>query len=456
MQLGAAGEKDAHVTVDPSGEVTLSPPPARVFKGTITYDDTHQPVADARVEIGATLEVPSRCIMNMAGRTDAGGHFRLNPYSGKIFFISVHPPEGTPYLSYQKEIKLSDGQQPPRIEIALPRGVLLRGKITEKSSGQPVARAAVKYEELSRKPYRPDRILPDHSPPHIRGASGADGTYQIAVPPGRGVLFVQGPHNDYIRRTINTWDFNNDRNWTIAERHYVGAYASLDVRPNQESAELNLAIRRGVTVRGRIVGPSNQPVGDVLILSRHFLGANEDTWNGGNVHVRSGQFELHGLDPDASVPFYFLDPKNELGATVDLSGKSAENGPLVVRLQACGRAVARYVTPAGKPKVKYDPGLQILVSPGPFRGDDKRNRREVSSDQDFVANFDREHYWDKPLTDEDGRCTFPALIPGATYRIPLANKLGDWDQRDFTVKPGETLQLPDITVPEPVPVKPKR
>ena len=395
-----------------------------------------------------------RCIMNMAGRTDAEGRFRLNPYSGKIFFISVYPPDGQPYLSYQKEIKLSGGQQPPQIEIALPRGVLLRGKITEKSSGDSVAGAAVKYEEQSRRPYRPDRILPDYSPPYVRGISRDDGTYQIAVPPGRGTLFIQGPRNDYIRRTINTWDFNSDRKWTIALRHYVSAYASLDVKPDHEPVELNFAIQRGLTLRGSIVGLENRPAGDVLILSRHFLGVGEDTWRGGTIRVKDGQFELHGLDPDASVPFYFLDPKNETGAVVEISGKSADNGPLVVHLQPCGKAVARFVDRQGKPKVKYRPALQVLVSPGPFRGDEKRNRKEVSSDQDFVANFDREHYWNGPVTDEEGRCTFPSLIPGATYRIDLMNKLGDWDEKDFSVKSGETRQLSDIVIPGP-PSKPR-
>ncbi len=449
IRLGKAGEKDAHVSESPSGEVTIAPPPARIYEGAITYEDTHRPAANARVEIGSTEEFPSRCIMNMAGRTDAAGRFRLNPNSGKIFFLTVYPPDGEPYLIYEKRIDLADGQQPPKIEIALPRGVLLRGKITEKASGSPVAGAGVKYEELSRPYYRPDRTIPDYTPRDVRGVSRADGTYQIAVPPGSGVLFVQGPHNDYIRQTINTWDFNKKATW--AQRHYAAAYASLDLKPDQKSAEQNIAIRRGATVRGRIVGPDNQPAGDVRILSRHFISVGEDTWGhgGGSVRVKNGQFELHGLDPDVATPFYFLDPKNETGATVEISGRSADAGPLVVHLQPCGRAVARFVTPEGKPKAKYDPLLLILASPGPSFTNDTIKKKAIPADQDFVSNFDREHYWDKPHTDDKGRCTFPALIPGATYRLPVSNEIGQFMmEKDFTVKSGETLQLPDIAVPD--------
>ena len=472
VHVGEANGKDARVTVSPSGEVTISPQPARIFEGTITYDDTHKPVANARVEIGASYD-PMSCIMNMVGQTNAEGRFRLNPWSGKIFFITVCPPDGEPYLTYQKEIKLADGQQPPKIEIALPRGVLLRGKITcenimrgvgaskdteghpvlhgEVTINEPLAGATVTYQELSKSPYRPDRILPDHSPRSVRGVSRADGSYKIAVPPGPGTVFIQGPKNDFIRQTVNTRDFYKtaaDVQRYLVQRHYVAAYATLDLKPNEEPAELNLAIRRGVTVKGTIVGPDNGPPGDVLIVSRHFMGFDDDSWNGGHVTVKNGQFVVHGLDPKVSVPFYFLDPKNETGATIEISGSSGSDEPLVVHLQPCGKAAARFVTPKGGPKAKYCPSLMILISPGPFRGDDKRNRKEVSSDQDFVANFDREHYWTGPLTDADGRCTFIALIPGATYRLPIFNKLGDWDEKDFSVKSGETLQLPEITVKE--------
>jgi beta-lactamase regulating signal transducer with metallopeptidase domain len=445
FQIGEAGEKDpeheGRVKVSSSGEVTLSPPPARIFEGRVTYEDTHQPVANTRVMVGSSFD-PFRCIMNVAAKTDADGRFRVNTYSGKVFFVTACPPDGKPYLRNEKEIKLADGQRPPKVEIALPRAVMLRGKITEKSSGEPVGGAEIKYEELNEPPFRPDRILPDHAAPSLEGRSRSDGAYEMAVPPGRGVLLVQGPQNDYIRQTITTRDF--DKKAVRARRHYVGGFTTLDLKPDQPSAEVDLTLRRGVTLKGRIVGPNDQPPGDVLILSRHFIGAGEDEFRGGHITAKDGQFALHGLDPEKATPFYFLDPKNETGATVEISGKSADAGPLVVRLAPCGKAVARFVNFGGTPKADYQTSLQILVSPGPFKGDDKRSKKEISSDQDYVANFDRDHYWHQPKTDADGRCVFPALIPGATYRLPIFNKLGDWDEKDFTVKSGETLQLPDI------------
>ena len=42
-----------------------------------------------------------------------------------------------------------------------------------------------------------------------------------------------------------------------------------------------------------------------------------------------------------SYPVYLLDPKNRLGATVEISGKQAGGDPVVVRLAPCGSATLR-------------------------------------------------------------------------------------------------------------------
>ena len=58
------------------------------------------------------------------------------------------------------------------------------------------------------------------------------------------------------------------------------------------------------------------------------------------------------------------------------------------------------------------------------------------------------------VTDADGRITLPDLIPGAPYRISDWSTVNVQDKgyqirKDFTVKPGETLDLGDILVEKP-------
>ncbi len=82
-----------------------------------------------------------------------------------------------------------------------------------------------------------------------------------------------------------------------------------------------------------------------------------------------------------------------------------------------------------------------------------RKQAELAADASLVANVDRKHYWNQPDTDAEGRITLISLIPGATYRITdfstVNDKKGVQVRKDFTVKPGETLDLGDIMIAKP-------
>ena len=58
------------------------------------------------------------------------------------------------------------------------------------------------------------------------------------------------------------------------------------------------------------------------------------------------------------------------------------------------------------------------------------------------------------MSDAQGRLTLPVLIPGATYRfidytMAVRGKTGPQLRKEFTVKPGETLDLGDIRIEKP-------
>ena len=152
---------------------------------------------------------------------------------------------------------------------------------------------------------------------------------------------------------------------------YSHAYAALDLKPGMGSQEVNLVLRRGATVEGRVVGPDGQPVRDAWIFSRLILDPSREAaryWTGSyHGKLSNGRFEIHGLAPDAEVPVYFLEPERKLGAVVNLSVKSAAGGPVTVRLEPCGSARAWLVDPDGKPVAKPVRNLSItmVVTPGP-------------------------------------------------------------------------------------------
>jgi hypothetical protein len=410
-------------------EITFSLAPSQVVEGQITYADTRKPVPNARLHVQAGEQLGVH--YGMDGQADEQGRFHMNPFAGENVIVNVFGLEGEPYLGLRKEIDWPKGSVKQTVDLALPRGVLVRGQIEEAGSGKPVASAMVEFHpNRSNNPFARDDVLFERRI-FTGPASGPDGRFDIAVLPGKGHLLLRADSTDFIYTEVasNQVAFGKPG----GHRLYYHALVLLDLKPGADTQEVKVSFRRGAIVRGRLVGPDDKPLGKVLRLSS--LNPRNDHAPRA-VELTGGNFELSGCEPEKTYAAYFLDPQNKLGATLQFSAKEIGNKPLTVRLEPCGSAVARWVDADGKPLAGQRPGLDILVTAGAWRGDvAAREKGALLADGEIVANFDRLNHWDLK-TDAKGQITFPALIPGAMYR--LAGK------KEFKVKSGETLQLGDI------------
>jgi len=280
---------------------------------------------------------------------DDRGRFTANPSPGGYFRLSAHPPAGQPYLVPQVEFAWAKGAVKKLIDVNLPRGVLIRGKVTEAGTGKPLAGASVQY-------------IPARNADHVLGgwqavvASKEDGMYQIVVPPGKGYLFVYGPTADYVLETIGGRMIRDGQPGGV--RHYAHNLIAYEVKAADPPREVNAALRPGKTVKGRLVGPDGQTVENAEIIAVLHFNYFHVMWRGDiTVHARDGIFELHGLDPDKATRVSFLDAEHQWGATLDFSGKQAGE-ELTIRLQPCGQAKARFVGPGGKPVAIHSPYLE--------------------------------------------------------------------------------------------------
>jgi hypothetical protein len=272
--------------------------------------------------------------------------------------------------------------------------------------------------------------------------------------PRPGHLAIQGPSTDYVFQAMSYRLFFEGQ--PGGPRIYSHAFIASDPKEGSADHQVNVVLRRGVTIKGQVIGPDGQPVQDTWLISRVMLGplgGIRQGWRGNNHgHTRDGQFEIHGLDPDAEVSVYFLEPKRKLGATAYFSGKSVSGGPVIVRLQPCATAKARLVDPDGKPVVRFSAPwlISMVVTPGPFASKKARKEGLLLADEARLTAVDPINYDHDPVSDAQGRITFPTLIPGATYRIIdrtlFRGPDGPQHRMDFTVKPGEALDLGDILI----------
>ena len=126
---GAPGPKEVSVTLEP----------AKTFFGRVTYADTGKPVPHARLEVYEHGE--GHGFRPNEFQTDADGRFRVNPSAGDHYEIRAWPPAGQLYLAASKTVDWPKGAIEQSMDLALPRGVVIRGQVVEEGTGHAVAGA---------------------------------------------------------------------------------------------------------------------------------------------------------------------------------------------------------------------------------------------------------------------------------------------------------------------------
>jgi protocatechuate 3,4-dioxygenase beta subunit len=413
--------------------------PAKQVVGRVTYADTGKPVPRALIRLG-NFQNPG----SVLARTDKDGRYRINP-TGESNLIA-QPPAGEPYLGVIQSLPETKGAAQRRLDVRLPRGVLVRGRVTEAGSGKPVARAVVYFmqQDYDNRDYRPGLALGWEYPVW----TDRKGKFQMTVQPGPGTLLAKARTPDYI--PVEIGEVTNFGGLTLphSQRWSAHGVARVNFKPKRSPQTVNFQLRPGVTVTGKVVGPDGKPVRPyVMMITRlntsaahHVHQMTPPDWP-----VEPPGFTLKSCDPDNPYPVIFFDEKNRCGAVVTISGKQ-KGKPLTVKLARCGTAVARFVGADGKPLADYFPWIYLLVSPGPHGYELDKVRKHKGLPADELLALHRQFYeTEKTKTDAKGRFTFPLLIPGATYRI--------WDPRttkvlvrEFTAKPGEKKDLGDIVL----------
>ena len=164
-----------------------------------TGQDHHRP-RHAMPTPASRSRMPIVILSDREGRyprfeTDAEGRFRANPV-GRPLHGHGSAPAGTALSDVRtQEFEWPKGAVEHPVDLALPRGVVIRGKVTEEGSGKPVAGAMLSY-------------LSWPTPGGSNRARGlaARGRGRTARSSSRsrrpGYLIVLGPSDDYVLQEI--------------------------------------------------------------------------------------------------------------------------------------------------------------------------------------------------------------------------------------------------------------
>ncbi|WP_165071187.1 M56 family metallopeptidase [Paludisphaera rhizosphaerae] len=416
------------------------------ISGLVKTADDGRPIPGATVKVTTRID-PTGSERSGKAQSDEQGRYAatIPPTSSKLE-VTITPPLGSPYLTRFDEFPKPPDATPQTLDLTVPRGVLIEGRVVDRE-GRPIGNATITY-----RPERRDK--PPWGPRNVSGSmagvsSGADGRFAIAVAPGKGTVSVAGPTQDYALKE-----------WTEAnrQREYAHAFLPYDVQPGQAPVAMDAVLNPGATIVGRVDDPEGRHVARASIITAASFAGNRLSWGGSaTIPVVDGRFAIPGATAGRLMRAWFFDAERGLGAMVDLD---PDTGPVVVRLQPSGEARMRVVDLDGRPYASSGPRLSIVAAAGPpelheLEGIDltAEELKQPLAEEAYYGLFDRRNYWPWPTfpkePDADGRVVFPKLIPGATYRIYERVLEGDeatlrW--RDFTVAPGQTIDLGDVHI----------
>jgi RNA polymerase sigma factor (sigma-70 family) len=327
-----------------------------------------------------------------------------------------------PYLPVSQKVPNVPGREPVTLDFALKRGVWVKGRVLEKFTGKPL-RGGVNYHCFSTNPHKEE--IPLVFGGGLDGAAHEDGSFQIVVPPGRGVIAVQVEHNyRYVRGA--------GAEKVTGPRHRQGGNECLDTypflcHPSTYNALVEIAPRQseaaitrdlivvpidGRQVKGSVLGPDGKPL----------AGA---TWGWGGDRLRGSDFTIKNVEPNEKRVLHFVHEGKKAAGCLTLQGD--EKGPVQVRLQPWGSVIGRVLTQQGDPLT----GVAVEVLPA--------SRSGADSPGDVVP-------------DKNGRFRIDGLTPRLKYaglsvaKDGLGLEIVAGNPQSFTLRPGETKYVGDLKV----------
>ncbi|HEV2970315.1 MAG TPA: M56 family metallopeptidase [Pirellulales bacterium] len=431
---------------DPIGVVLK---PGRFLSGQVVAADTGLPLAGFEVLLEAQ---PSR-----STRTENDGRYHIAVSGGSPFdfrflrgetIVQVYPPADSPYLFHAMNWKWPNNVAGnAMLTIKMEKGIVVEGDVLEKGSGKAIAGATVYFEPQE---YN-NRFFREGAKSNTRGSdmkyrTDVKGHFRLPVWPGSGYVLVKAPTSDYLHVVVSTGEkrYGEPGLW----REYHDGAFHLSLKPDEKPAPIKIELQRGITLRRRVVRPDGQPA-QCATYARSYLPDESPIVEYGvrPARVEDGVLELPGFEPEGSNPLFIIDSDHHCAAMVSPSGSEIDLASPPIQLQRTGSARFRFLNDQGEALANHHPNLLLIVTPGspatrflepkqPLWSDSINWNRIVSLPPDKLSK-----------TGSDGRVVVSDLIPGATYRVSVLGKNGMEDERyEFTVRPGETTDVGDVTL----------
>jgi len=398
--------------------------------GTVRDKETGKPMSGVRISGNSRVSgiaVSGPGDTHVETYTDKQGRYQLQglPKATK-YELFAWPGDFSVYIPAGKEVSGGEGLATVEADFEMMRGVEVRGRVTDKVTGKPVA-AGVRYVPLdgNRHPgaafFR--MVAKNCEGPRI-------GTLREMVPPGPGVFLVNvraaDDQNPYTQVRLDPAD-QAKTGLNALMLHGVNAYRVIDVPADAKSLTCDIQVDPGRTLTGTVLGPDDKPLTGAMVRGLTALWPKATT-------LQTAKFTVVALDPREPRDLMFIHLKQKLVGKLMVRGD--ENGEVTVQLEPWATISGRILDEDGQPKAGVRVNLGFVL------------------DSTF---FIPATWWVSPQgeeikTDRDGRFHAEGLTPGMKFRmsassdrqmfLPLAGTPDG--QLEISVRSGEAKDLGDV------------
>jgi RNA polymerase sigma factor (sigma-70 family) len=413
-------------------KLTYVVPASRRIEGAVREASSGKPVA------GYVINVHAGYGFGITSVSDKEGRYKLNGVPKvKQYLLGAEPPDGSPWLRSGARLDDTEGVQPLTIDFTVARGIVLSGRVLDKTTGKGV-KGSVRFIPLPGNTFANKPGFDSFKYERLSNIVDADGRFKFNIIPGLGVLMFQASGGAKANggQEINPYktaefDAKDREHVKITESEDGARFTAIDnsiefldinnavkvlnLAPGAGAAQCNLSVERGQTRTVKIEGADGKPLRGTTVAG---LTAS---WHS-PVQIKDSACTVFALDSRKPRHLLFLHADRKLAGSLTVRG--GEKEPPVARLSPTGSVTGRALDREGRPIA----GAEVNLS-----------------SPDAAA---RELYRQMVHTDKDGRFRIEGLVPDVKFNLNVYQGrtflVGEPRIGVRQVKPGATLDLGDL------------
>jgi RNA polymerase sigma factor (sigma-70 family) len=415
-------------------DVEIVAGPSKPIQGVVRAADTGLPMGGVWIYGGNFGGlIPADNMRGIRAMTDAQGRFQLEGMpKGDSYKLVVFPRDDQPYIMTEVTVGDTQGLAPVETEIKLMRGVLVRFRLVDKATGQPMLGFA-HYSPYDDNRFFSDNVLLNQFF-HRSASADERGVYSLVVPIGTGLITAFVGEGSYLPARVRDAD---RAKYPLIDRK--GAYASmmvhsishgyhmLDLKVDDQPGIIDIELDPGRKLVGTLAGPDGKPATGVSAYGQ--MGKSTRDGRGVSVDPVTGSFSVDGLDPERDQPRTILFVQKDRGLIGRAALRGNEPKPVPVRLDRWASATGRLVDKDGKAHRDATLRLRAEAFPSP---------QSLTDAKGHSAPDGEGKPWPHPVqTDHDGRFRIDGLAPGLVYDLVLVTPV---KKESFMVGEARTIE----------------